>query len=53
MDTRGYFMIGYYDATHDVEDTIKFASLAWTGPVSRWHSLPTTDLYRIATSAAT
>lgn len=51
VDTRGYFMIGYYDATpHDIEDTIKFASglgLDWAS-FSVATALPATDLYRIA-----
>ena len=51
VDTRGYFMIGYYDATHqDVEDTIKFAAglgLDWAS-FSVATALPATDLYRIA-----
>jgi radical SAM superfamily enzyme YgiQ (UPF0313 family) len=51
VDTRGYFMIGYYDTTHeDVEDTIKFAAglgLDWAS-FSVATALPATDLYRIA-----
>ena len=51
VDTRGYFMIGYYDATpQDIEDTIKFASglgLDWAS-FSVATALPATDLYRIA-----
>ncbi len=51
IDTRGYFMIGYYDATpQDVDDTIKFASnigLDWAS-FSVATALPATDLYRIA-----
>lgn len=51
VDTRGYFMVGYYDATHeDVEDMIKFASgigLDWAS-FSVATALPATDLYRIA-----
>jgi anaerobic magnesium-protoporphyrin IX monomethyl ester cyclase len=51
VDTRGYFMIGYYDTTPaDVEDTIKFAAglgLDWAS-FSVATALPATDLYRIA-----
>lgn len=51
IDTRGYFMVGYYDATHDdVEDMIRFASglgLDWAS-FSVATALPATDLYRIA-----
>jgi radical SAM superfamily enzyme YgiQ (UPF0313 family) len=51
VDTRGYFMIGYYDTTpDDVEDTIKFAAglgLDWAS-FSVATALPATDLYRIA-----
>ncbi|NOY25229.1 MAG: B12-binding domain-containing radical SAM protein [Oligoflexia bacterium] len=51
VDTRGYFMVGYYDATHDdVEDMIRFASglgLDWAS-FSVATALPATDLYRIA-----
>ncbi len=51
IDTRGYFMVGYYDSTHeDVEDMIKFASglgLDWAS-FSVATALPATDLYRIA-----
>ena len=51
VDTRGYFMVGYYDTTHDdVEDMIKFASglgLDWAS-FSVATALPATDLYRIA-----
>jgi anaerobic magnesium-protoporphyrin IX monomethyl ester cyclase len=51
VDTRGYFMIGYYDAVpQDVEDTIEFASslgLDWAS-FSVATALPATDLYRIA-----
>ena len=51
VDTRGYFMIGYYDATPaDVEETINFASglgLDWAS-FSVATALPATDLYRIA-----
>ncbi|MCK6505984.1 B12-binding domain-containing radical SAM protein [Myxococcota bacterium] len=51
VDTRGYFMVGYYDATpDDVEDMISFASglgLDWAS-FSVATALPATDLYRIA-----
>jgi anaerobic magnesium-protoporphyrin IX monomethyl ester cyclase len=51
IDTRGYFMIGYYDATPaDIEETIRFASnigLDWAS-FSVATALPATDLYRIA-----
>lgn len=51
VDTRGYFMIGYYDATpQDIEDTIQFAAgigLDWAS-FSVATALPATDLYRIA-----
>jgi radical SAM superfamily enzyme YgiQ (UPF0313 family) len=51
IDTRGYFMIGYYDATpHDIEETINFASgigLDWAS-FSVATALPGTDLYRVA-----
>ena len=51
VDTRGYFMVGYYDSTPaDVEDMIKFASgigLDWAS-FSVATALPATDLYRIA-----
>jgi radical SAM superfamily enzyme YgiQ (UPF0313 family) len=51
VDTRGYFMIGYYDTTpSDIEDTIRFASdigLDWAS-FSVATALPATDLYRIA-----
>ena len=51
VDTRGYFMVGYYDAVpEDVEDMIKFASgigLDWAS-FSVATALPATDLYRIA-----
>jgi anaerobic magnesium-protoporphyrin IX monomethyl ester cyclase len=51
IETRGYFMIGYYDATPaDVEETIKFASsigLDWAS-FSVATALPATDLYRIS-----
>lgn len=51
VDTRGYFMVGYYDSTpDDVEDMIRFASglgLDWAS-FSVATALPATDLYRIA-----
>jgi anaerobic magnesium-protoporphyrin IX monomethyl ester cyclase len=51
VDTRGYFMVGYYDSTpDDIEDMIKFASglgLDWAS-FSVATALPATDLYRIA-----
>lgn len=51
IDTRGYFMVGYYDAVpDDVEDMIKFAvslGLDWAS-FSVATALPATDLYRIA-----
>jgi anaerobic magnesium-protoporphyrin IX monomethyl ester cyclase len=51
VDTRGYFMIGYYDITpDDIEDTINFAAglgLDWAS-FSVATALPATDLYRIA-----
>jgi len=51
VDTRGYFMVGYYDATpDDVNDMINFASglgLDWAS-FSVATALPATDLYRIA-----
>lgn len=51
VDTRGYFMIGYYDATpQDIEETIRFAAglgLDWAS-FSVATALPATDLYRIA-----
>jgi anaerobic magnesium-protoporphyrin IX monomethyl ester cyclase len=51
VDTRGYFMVGYYDATHeDVDEMINFASglgLDWAS-FSVATALPATDLYRIA-----
>ncbi len=51
VDTRGYFMIGYYDATpEDIEDTIRFAAglgLDWAS-FSVATALPATELYRIA-----
>ncbi|MCB9758306.1 MAG: radical SAM protein [Alphaproteobacteria bacterium] len=51
IETRGYFMIGYYDATpEDIEETIHFASsigLDWAS-FSVATALPGTDLYTIA-----
>ncbi len=51
VDTRGYFMVGYYDASpQDVEDMIEFAcglGLDWAS-FSVATALPATDLYRIA-----
>jgi len=51
IDTRGYFMVGYYDSTpDDVEDMIDFAAglgLDWAS-FSVATALPATDLYRIA-----
>jgi radical SAM superfamily enzyme YgiQ (UPF0313 family) len=51
IETRGYFMIGYYDATpEDVEETIRFASsigLDWAS-FSVATALPGTDLYDVA-----
>ncbi len=51
IETRGYFMIGYYDATpDDIEDTIKFAAslgLDWAS-FSVATALPATDLYDVA-----
>ncbi|MBN1336874.1 MAG: radical SAM protein [Deltaproteobacteria bacterium] len=51
IETRGYFMIGYPDATaHDIEETIRFAcglGLDWAS-FSVATILPATDLYRIA-----
>lgn len=51
VDTRGYFMVGYYDAApQDVEDMIDFASglgLDWAS-FSVATALPATDLYRIS-----
>jgi anaerobic magnesium-protoporphyrin IX monomethyl ester cyclase len=51
VDTRGYFMVGYYDTTpQDVEDMIDFAAglgLDWAS-FSVATALPATDLYRIA-----
>lgn len=51
IETRGYFMVGYYDATPaDVEDMIKFSAslgLDWAS-YSVATALPATDLYRVA-----
>ena len=51
VDTRGYFMVGYYDAApQDVDDMIEFAcslGLDWAS-FSVATALPATDLYRIA-----
>jgi len=51
VDTRGYFMVGYYDAApQDVDDMIDFAAglgLDWAS-FSVATALPATDLYRIA-----
>ncbi len=51
IETRGYFMIGYYDATpQDIEDTINFAAglgLDWAS-FSVATALPGTDLYTVA-----
>lgn len=51
IETRGYFMIGYYDASpDDIEDTIKFAAglgLDWAS-FSVATALPATDLYEVA-----
>ncbi len=51
IETRGYFMIGYYDASpDDIEDTIKFAAglgLDWAS-FSVATALPATDLYDVA-----
>lgn len=51
IETRGYFMVGYYDATPaDVEEMIRFSSslgLDWAS-YSVATALPATDLYRIA-----
>ena len=51
VDTRGYFMIGYYDASpDDVEETINFAAglgLDWAS-FSVATALPGTDLYDVA-----
>ena len=51
IETRGYFMIGYYDATpEDIEETIRFAAsigLDWAS-FSVATALPGTDLYDVA-----
>ena len=51
IETRGYFMIGYYDATpDDIEETIDFAAslgLDWAS-FSVATALPGTDLYTVA-----
>jgi anaerobic magnesium-protoporphyrin IX monomethyl ester cyclase len=51
IETRGYFMIGYYDATpEDVEETMNFAAdigLDWAS-FSVATALPGTDLYTIS-----
>jgi radical SAM superfamily enzyme YgiQ (UPF0313 family) len=51
VDTRAYFMVGYYDATpQDIDDMIKFSTdlaLDWAS-FSVATALPATDLYRIA-----
>ena len=51
IETRGYFMIGYYDIDpQDIEDTIDFAAglgLDWAS-FSVATALPATDLYRVA-----
>ncbi|MFZ5481528.1 MAG: B12-binding domain-containing radical SAM protein [Myxococcota bacterium] len=51
IETRGYFMVGYYDATpEDIEEMIRFSSsigLDWAS-YSVATALPATDLYRIA-----
>jgi radical SAM superfamily enzyme YgiQ (UPF0313 family) len=51
IETRGYFMLGYPDATeHDLAETIRFArdlGLDWAS-FSVATILPATDLYRIA-----
>ena len=51
IETRAYFMIGYYDATaDDVEGTIDFAAslgLDWAS-FSVATALPATDLYEVA-----
>ncbi len=50
IETRGYFMIGYFDATaHDIEETIDFAKnlgLDWAS-FSVATALPATDLYKV------
>lgn len=51
IETRGYFMVGYYDATPaDVEEMIKFSAslgLDWAS-YSVATALPATDLYKVA-----
>jgi anaerobic magnesium-protoporphyrin IX monomethyl ester cyclase len=51
IETRGYFMIGYYDATKDdIEQTIALATqlgLDWAS-FSVATALPATDLYEVA-----
>lgn len=51
IETRGYFMIGYYDATpEDIEETINFAAglgLDWAS-FSVATALPGTDLYTVS-----
>jgi len=51
IETRGYFMIGYYDAApEDIEETIRFAAsigLDWAS-FSVATALPGTDLYDVA-----
>lgn len=51
IETRGYFMVGYYDATpQDVEDMIDFSAsigLDWAS-YSVATALPATDLYTVA-----
>jgi radical SAM superfamily enzyme YgiQ (UPF0313 family) len=51
IETRGYFMVGYYDSTpEDIEEMIRFSSslgLDWAS-YSVATALPATDLYRIA-----
>ena len=51
IETRGYFMVGYYDASpQDIEEMINFSAnlgLDWAS-YSVATALPATDLYRIA-----
>ncbi len=51
IETRGYFMIGYYDASpEDIEETINFAAslgLDWAS-FSVATALPGTDLYTVS-----
>jgi radical SAM superfamily enzyme YgiQ (UPF0313 family) len=51
IETRGYFMVGYYDATPaDIDEMIKFSAglgLDWAS-YSVATALPATDLYRVA-----